>query len=120
MDYSPESVYKLWLATVARCRQGQREMTSFENDSIVGKIEVKFYGYLLVALRTMTQSCNQHMFYLTHVAKYHGMSRLGVGIQAALGWALPLSTYDDRLKSFRSRKQQERKYITLTFQHLSP
>ena len=77
-DYSPNAIYMQWKATVEGCDYDQRKMTQFESQTITGKMEVKFYGYMLVALRTLTPACNQQIFFMTHIAKYHGLSRLGV------------------------------------------
>jgi hypothetical protein len=53
----------------------------------------RFHGYMLTA-QGLFNAQNKQRFYMTFVARYHGLSQLGSDLLASLGWLVPSTTYD--------------------------
>jgi len=108
-DYAPDSVHKLWHRIVSDCKRLDTRMSTSDSQSLVTQLAVSFYGYILVALRVRGSMANQQMFYMSHVTKYHGLSRLGLSILSTFGWSIPISTYDNKRRKLRSRNREARR-----------
>lgn len=67
-------------------------------DVFVNALGYKFLGYICMVLNVNGISASEQMFYATYAARYHGLSRSGVNMLAAVGCLMPMSTVDRRAK----------------------
>jgi hypothetical protein len=70
--------------------------TCNEFDQKYRKHFVRFHGWLLVTLNSMyKKKLNMQMYWHTANAAFHGLSRTGIQAQAAMGFMMKLSSFDE-------------------------
>jgi hypothetical protein len=53
----------------------------------------RFHGFMVTA-QSLYNAQNKQRFYMTFVARYHGLSQMGSDLMSSLGWLVPSTTYD--------------------------
>ena len=65
----------------------------------------KFLGYVCMILNISGNSAREQMFFATYAARYHGLSRSGVNMLAAIGNMMPMTTLDGIAKKYHARNR---------------
>ena len=48
----------------------------------------------MLTAQSLFNAQNKQRFYMTFVARYHGLSQLGSDLLSSMGWLVPATTYD--------------------------
>ena len=91
---TPLELYKKW----RRYYKSQRRpdavpMTMEEFRPWIKTIGSRFHGFMVTA-QSLYNAQNKQRFYMTFVARYHGLSQMGSDLMSSLGWLVPSTTYD--------------------------
>ena len=73
--------------------------------TVVRCLGYKFLGFVCMILNISGNSAREQMFFSTYAARYHGLSRSGVNMLAAIGNMMPMSTLDDIAKEYHERNR---------------
>ena len=111
--YSSDQVFNTYESIVAVCTRRRNRMNDDEMKVLTDMVGKKFHGYVLWALRNIGNRGNQQNFYHTHVAKYHGLSRLGINLLSKYGYMLHLSVYDTYNHKHWEAARDERTYVVI-------
>ena len=91
---APPELFKKWRRYHRYWKNGQTEsMTAAEFTPWLQVIASRFHGYMITA-QCLYNAQNKQRFYLTFVARYHGLSQMGSDLMSSLGWLIPSTTYD--------------------------
>lgn len=93
LSYSGPSYYNYFLKTIGEIGEGGK-LSREQMKYLVDSMGIKFYGYMLMVLGTLSAKVNPELFNLSFIAQYHGMSREGLNIFAKLGYICGLRTFD--------------------------
>jgi hypothetical protein len=66
-----------------------------------------FTNWLIQCCANLGEGGKKQLWYYTFIAKYFGLSRVGIMTNAAAGLGVTMSYFDDRLKLMQSRIQEE-------------
>ena len=91
---APPELYKKWRRHYRAQRKGNEEQMTIEEfrpwSNVIGS---RFHGFMLTA-QSLYKAQNKQRFYMTFVARYHGLSQMGSDLMSSLGWLVPSTTYD--------------------------
>jgi hypothetical protein len=91
---APPGLYKTWRRYHREWKNGVVEpLTIAEFEPLLKIIGPRFHGYMITA-QGLFNAQNKQRFYITFVARYHGLSTLGSDLMSSLGWLVPSTTYD--------------------------
>ena len=91
---APSGLYKQWRRHYRQQKlPGAVRMTLEEFGPWLKTIGSKFHGFMLTA-QSLFNAQNKQRFYMTFVARYHGLSQMGSDLLSSLGWLVPSTTYD--------------------------
>jgi hypothetical protein len=76
-------------------------------DLFVNSLGYKFLGYVCQVLSVNGQSASRQMFFATYAARFHGLSRSGVNMLAAVGCMMPMSSVDRTAKLHHAQSRME-------------
>lgn len=68
--------------------------------AMVEQLGNKFLGFVCTILNVHGSGAREQLFFATYAARYHGLSRLGVSMFAAIGQLMPLSSVDRIAKEY--------------------
>jgi hypothetical protein len=77
-----------------RLEEGHGILGLEDTEFFVDALGLKFLGYVCTVLNVNGTSAREQLFYATYAARYHGLSRAGVAMMAALGLMMAMSTVD--------------------------
>jgi hypothetical protein len=80
----------------------------------ISALGTKFLGFICLALNIRGNCAREQMFFQTYAARYHGLSRSGVNMLAAIGFMMATTTLDNIAKEYHARNRAFTKY-TLSF-----
>ena len=91
---APPELYKKWRRHYRAQRKGNADQMTIEEfrpwSNVIGS---RFHGFMLTA-QSLYKAQNKQRFYMTFVARYHGLSQMGSDLMSSLGWLVPSTTYD--------------------------
>ena len=91
---APPELYKAWRRHYkAQRRPDAVPMTIEEFHPWSKVIGSRFHGFMLTA-QSLYKAQNKQRFFMTFVARYHGLSQMGSDLMSSLGWLVPSTTYD--------------------------
>jgi hypothetical protein len=91
---APPGLYKIWRRYHRQWKHGDTTpYTTEEFAPVLRIIGPRFHGYMLTA-QSLFKAQNKQRFYMTFIARYHGLSQLGSDLLASMGWLVPSTTYD--------------------------
>ena len=91
---APAELYKAWRRHYKAQRNPDALRMTIEEFSPWSKvIGSRFHGFMLTA-QSLYKAQNKQRFYMTFVARYHGLSQMGSDLMSSLGWLVPSTTYD--------------------------
>jgi hypothetical protein len=91
---APPELYKVWRRYHREWKNGSiTTLTMAEFAPIQKIIGPRFHGYMITA-QGLFNAQNKQRFFMTFVARYHGLSQLGSDLLSSLGWLVPSTTYD--------------------------
>ena len=64
-----------------------------------------FHGFIMTSCGNISTKLRRQRFYLTFVARYHGLSRKGIELLAHFGLLVKMSTYDAMEKAALEKHQ---------------
>jgi hypothetical protein len=67
----------------------------------------KFMGYILFACCNLSQKCLLQQFYVTFLAKFHGLSRKGMDSLAAYGYLSKRTFFNSEMDDQKLRSKHE-------------
>ena len=119
---APPELYKVWRRYHREWKNGSiTTLTMAEFAPIQKIIGPRFHGYMITA-QGLFNAQNKQRFFMTFVARYHGLSVMGSDLLSSLGWLVPSTTYDrcmttmlEEVKAIsRSDTQQYPRNTTIT------
>ena len=91
---APPELFKKWRRYHRNWKNRETEpMTAAEFTPWLAIIGSRFHGYMITA-QCLYYAQNKQRFYMTFVARYHGLSQMGSDLMSSLGWLIPSTTYD--------------------------
>ena len=75
-------------------RNGDGILAQGEYECMVQAERGSFHGFMLGACDNISTGCRRQRFYLTFVARFHGLSRKGMQMLGFYGLTVKVSTYD--------------------------
>lgn len=78
-----------------------------EVQQIVDRERTKFHGFVIKAVCDMGNLGKKQMFFTTLAAQFHGISRMGIDMQAQYGFMMPTTSFD-RMRSVCVDQARER------------
>lgn len=83
-------------------------------NAILKRERGSFHGFVITACGNISTKLRRQRFYLTFVARYHGLSRKGIELLAHFGLLVKMSTYDAMEKSAMQQQQALLRYHSPT------
>ena len=100
--------YKLYRSWVRRNTDGVMDVGGY--NAILKRERGSFHGFVITACGNISTKLRRQRFYLTFVARYHGLSRKGIELLAHFGLLVKMSTYDAMEKSAMQQQQALLRY----------
>jgi hypothetical protein len=95
--FAPATLHKKWKRARTLALASEDYIPEEEEDAIAGEIESKYYGFIIQSVLDLHRNSKWQRFYISFVAKYHGLSKLGMDILSSWGYAMPSTSYDRHL-----------------------
>jgi hypothetical protein len=91
-------------------RDGDGIMEQGEYEVMVKAEKGSFHGFILSACGNISTGCRRQRFYLTFVARFHGLSRKGMQMLGFYGLTVKVSTYDKMEKEVIEEHHKKDRY----------
>jgi hypothetical protein len=77
------------------CRNGNNSlMTDAEYATVLRREKGSFHGFVITACGNISTKLRRQRFYITFVARYHGLSRKGIELLGHFGLLVKITTFD--------------------------
>ena len=100
--------YKQYRSWLRRNNDGVMDVAGY--NAILKRERGSFHGFVITACGNISTKLRRQRFYLTFVARYHGLSRKGIELLAHFGLLVKMSTYDAMEKSAMQQQQDLLRY----------
>ena len=101
-SWKSHTAYRKFLVSKA---DGEMDAELF--DTIVSKERGPFHGFVILACGNICRAARRQRFWLTFVARFHGLARGGVRLLAHYGFLIKQTTYD-KMESIILLEQNEK------------
>jgi hypothetical protein len=91
---------------------GDEPMSANRFATIVRAERGPFHGMINLACGNVKPGARKQRFYLTFVARYHGLSRGGIRLLAHYGYLIKQTKYDDMEQAVLAKQMQRNRYET--------
>ncbi len=113
--FIPSTMYKQWRKARAIAIASDAYIPEELEDIICATVEGKLYGFVVQSVLELYKGARFQRFYVSFLAQYHGLSRLGSDLLSTWGFSMPSTSYDRALTIHMEQAEQECRFMTHNF-----
>lgn len=105
--FAPKSLHRFFKRALKRRRDGEAAISNTDNEHIISKALPRFFGFVLFASCSVSQKALRQQFYLTFIAKYHGLSLSGINALSKFGLLSKSTFFHNEMSVQKAQAKQE-------------
>ena len=96
--FAPANWHRRWRAAAKVALAADTTIPEDIFDDMVDALGSAYFGYIIQTVLELNAPARKQRFYATFVARYHGLSKMGIDLMSAYQFMMPPSSYYRALK----------------------